>query len=559
LPNHLAETLFLALPVLRNVGATVYGLKLRRERYGTHYHEAVDRIRERETWANGQMQEYQNRRLREIIGIAARHVPYYRELFRRLGLSADDFASVGDLDKLPILEKEAVRADPLQFVDERLDPGQLSLETTSGTTGTSIRLYMSSRCLQERYAFFDARCRRVAGLRYGKDPHVTFGVKRVIPVERTRPPFWCYNHAGKQLYMSVFHLADRYIGYYCDEMRRRPYKALIGYASAISAIARYILERDIRDIRIPIAITSGEILLPHQRNAMESAFGCHVFDQYGCTELSVFGAEGPCGRMHLSPDYSVLELVDDVGQPVQPGTTGHVLGTSLINDAQILLRYRVGDVARLAANPCHCGSPLPVVEAVEGRSMNAVVLPDGRRVYRVADVASRIPSVKQYQVVQEAIGVFTIYAVATNEFGPAEAEQMAANLGDTVGRAKIRVEVVDSISRGPGRKSPSVISLVGAPYGTAASESGEAAASISVAVQFGNDVKTFGFSSRATVAEIVLMVSQSFGVKGNRFLLMPSASPGTALRRERTLESYGLRSGAKLLLTAVGTANGAAG
>jgi phenylacetate-CoA ligase len=554
MPSRLAEKIFFALPAFRNAGATVYGLMLEHERYGDHYRQALNRIRERETWTSGQMLEYQDRRLREIVEIAFRHVPYYRETFRKLGLSPADFRSARDLQKLPILEKEALRADPTRFLDERLDRSRLMVETTSGTTGTAIRIFTTPRACQEHYAFFEARCRRVAGLRYGEDPHVTFGVKRVVPPERETPPFWCYNHAGKQLYMSVFHLADRNLAHYCEALRHRPYRALVGYGSAMATIGRYILDENIRGIRIPLAITSGETLLASQRDTIERAFGCRVFDQYGCTELAFFGAEGACGRMHLSPDYSVLEIVDDAGDPLPPGKPGHVLGTSLINDAQILLRYRVGDVATLDAKPCGCGSPLPVLRSIEGRAMNAIILPDGHRLYRIGDVASQIPSVKQCQIVQEEIGVFTIYVVAAKGFGQSEAEQVAANFSASVGRARIQVEVVDRIRRGPGRKSATVISKVAAPDLPRQAEESDSAEGLTVVVYSGESSRRFDCTRRTTIAEFIRAAAEGFGIAhGDRLLLAPAASPGTALLPERTLDSYGIRDGMALVLTAVGT------
>jgi phenylacetate-CoA ligase len=93
----------------------------------------------------------------------------------------------------------------------------------------------------------------------------------------------------------------------------------MGYPSAIATVAQYVIAQGIRSIKIPLAITSGETLQQHQRTAIESAFGCRVFDQYGCAELSVFAAEGQCGQMHVSSDYGIVEIVDDAGGPFHLG------------------------------------------------------------------------------------------------------------------------------------------------------------------------------------------------------------------------------------------------
>jgi phenylacetate-CoA ligase len=462
----IGEKLYLALPAFRNVGATVKGLIVNRDRYGNHYRAATTRIADRECWTNEQMVEYQTHRLREIIDIADHHVPYYRKLFCELGLSSNDIKTAKDLKKLPILEKDSVRVDPLRFVDERLNPRDLLKETTTGTTGTPIRVLMTRRARQEHYAFFETRCRRVAGLRFGQDAYVTFGVKHVVALERTVPPFWCYNYAGEQLYMSVYHLAPQYLRHYTTELKKRPYKALMGYPSAISTLARYILDEDIHDIEIPVVISSGETLHLQKRDEIERAFKCQVFDQFGCAEMSVFAAELTCGRMHVSPDYGIVEIVDDSGHPLPPGIVGHLVCTGLVNDAQILLRYRIGDIASLGKNLCNCGNPLPVMESLNGRAANAIILPDGRKMFRMNAIDAEIPSIAEYQIVQEEIGVFTIYIVVSEAFNNGDKEELVRNLAENVGHAKITVEVVNRIERGPGGKFASVTSKVSAREGS---------------------------------------------------------------------------------------------
>ncbi len=460
LMGSLSQRVFLALPVLRNGAATLKGVQVHRERYGTHYQEALDRIEARAGWSAAAMLDYQSARLRQIIGIAARHVPYYRELFHKLGLSPGDFHDAEDLQKLPILEKDLVRADPFRFVDERLDSRRLLTETTTGTTGTPIRVLMTPAVLQEHYAFYEARCRKKAGFRYGRDPFVTFGVRRVAAMHRTKPPFWCYNYAARQLYMSVYHLAPSYLRHYCVELKRRPYRLVSGYPSAIAALARYVLQEGIDWVRIPLAITSGETLHPGQRQVIEKAFGFRVFDQYGCAELSLMAAEGCCGKLHLSPDYGIVEIVGDRGESLADGTSGHVVCTGFVNAAQLLLRYRIGDTGALAAQPCGCGSAFPVMDRLEGRAANAILLPDGRKLYRFSAVDAEIPTIREYQIVQEEVGLFTLYVVPAEGFQTADGERAAANFAESVGPARIRVECVSGIPRGPGGKSASVISRV---------------------------------------------------------------------------------------------------
>jgi phenylacetate-CoA ligase len=458
--KNLAERLFLSWPPVRNTTATIWGYHVNRERYGRYYHEALPEIAQRDRSTTEQLRQFQNQRIVQIVETASRHIPYYRSLFRKLGLSPHDIHGADDLEKLPILEKEEVRKDPFAFVDERIDRRTLKEESTTGTTGTPVRSIRTARAYQTNYAYFEVRCRGVAGLRYADDYYVMFGCKHVAPINQLKPPFWCYNHASRQLYMSSFHLAPWQLRHYCEELRRRPYAALMGYPAVVATVGQYLLDEGIADIRIPIAITNGETLYPSQRRVIERAFSCRVFDQFGCTELAAFAAERCCGRMHISPDYGVMEIVDDLGTRLPHGKVGHLICTGLINEAQILLRYRMGDRASLGASPCGCGSSLPLVESMNGRTSAGVLLADGRITHELGPFAEHVYCLKQHQIIQEGIGRFTVRVVATPEFGDVHRAELTERIVQSTGPATVRFEVVDQIERGPGGKFQLFISRI---------------------------------------------------------------------------------------------------
>ena len=53
-----------------------------------------------------QIEEYQVKKLRELLTFASKHVPYYRRVFQERGLQLNDFQTVSDIRKLPLLTKE---------------------------------------------------------------------------------------------------------------------------------------------------------------------------------------------------------------------------------------------------------------------------------------------------------------------------------------------------------------------------------------------------------------------------------------------------------------------
>ncbi len=65
----------------------------------------------------------------------------------------------------------------------------------------------------------------------------------------------------------------------------------------------------------------------------------------------------------------MLEVVDELNQSVPTGELGaKVLITNLANTVQPFIRYEVGDQVVMATKPCRCGSRLPRIARIEGRS-----------------------------------------------------------------------------------------------------------------------------------------------------------------------------------------------
>jgi phenylacetate-CoA ligase len=59
---------------------------------------------------------------------------------------------------------------------------------------------------------------------------------------------------------------------------------------------------------------------------------------------------------HLHEDANVLEVVDEAGRPVPPGTPGELVVTPLTTSGMALVRYRLGDRGQLLTGACACGS-----------------------------------------------------------------------------------------------------------------------------------------------------------------------------------------------------------
>src|SRR5207253_1247659 len=216
--------------------------------------------------------------------------PYYRKIFSSLRLRPEDIRTVADLAHLPILEKETVREAPERFIPRQL-PEKMIAQMTGGTTGKPLRYFVTPNAIQYNYAVYETRFRNWAGVKFG-ERMASINGKAVVPIEASAGPFWRYNLAFNQLYLSAYHLSDENLPSYIRRLQSFRPQVIVGYVSTVHAIARYIVSHNLAGLIRPKAVlVSSETLFDWLRADIETAFQCKVFDGYSLGELVAFISE----------------------------------------------------------------------------------------------------------------------------------------------------------------------------------------------------------------------------------------------------------------------------
>src|SRR5579864_1284341 len=139
-----AEQVYPRLPVfLQNAACWYYGKKESRVRFGSDFERFLGELVDSEKWSAGEIEAYQNEKLRRLIRHAYENVPYYRERWKALKISPDEIRSRADLQKLPVLTKEEVRQNTDRFISRQAQKRELLSRHTSGTTGKGLHFYMT--------------------------------------------------------------------------------------------------------------------------------------------------------------------------------------------------------------------------------------------------------------------------------------------------------------------------------------------------------------------------------------------------------------------------------
>ena len=431
-------------PRARSVAATLRGAQLRQQRYGADLDDRVAEILERDHWTPDQWKQWQEARLGEVLERARTRVPAYREFWDRDG---------GPWDRLeywPVLEKADLRQDARRYLADDVTTWRLVHDHTSGTTGASLDLWLKRDTVRAWYALAEARWRRWYGVRQG-DRWGMIGGQLVVPVERRQPPFWVWNAALRQLYMSSYHLAPDLVGAYLDAIVARRLRYVIGYPSSLHALALGALRAGRTDVRLEVVIANAEPLYDHQRSVISEAFGCPVRETYGMAEAVAAASECEHGRLHLWPDAGVTEVDAPEGQP------GELIATGLTNGDMPLVRYRVGDRVHRSAEDCPCGRTLPVLAGVEGRSDDVLYTVDGRRVGRLDPVFKDDSGIAEAQIVQREIDRLVVRYVPGPSTGARAEAVLADRLRARMGDIRIDFDRVEAIERTANGKFRAVV------------------------------------------------------------------------------------------------------
>jgi len=448
---------------LRVVAVSARGYYLRWWRYGPETDRLVEEALERETWSLNRWKAWQEERLAYVLHRAATQVPYYRDQWqerRRHG----DRASWEVLANWPILKKEPLRANPRAFVADDCDVRRMFHLHTSGTTGTPLSLYIGRQGLRQWYALFEARWRRWYGLSRD-DRWGILGGQVITPADQTSPPFWVWNAGLRQLYLSVHHLCAASVRAYAQAIGQYGVRYVWGYASALHTLAVLSLEAGVALPSLSAVISNAEPLFAHQRQVIQRAFRCPVYDTYGMTEMVAGASECAYGTMHLWPEAGVVEVFSDTDdQAVPTGASGRLICTGLVNEDMPLIRYEVGDTGALghADRQCVCGRCLPRLLGVEGRLDDVVVTPEGKRIGRLDPVFKADMAIREAQIVQDSLARLRVRVVPAPGYSKGTARAICARLQQRVGDGmEIIVEEVDQIPRAANGKFRAVVSLLG--------------------------------------------------------------------------------------------------
>ncbi|MCP4551347.1 MAG: phenylacetate--CoA ligase family protein, partial [Bacteroidetes bacterium] len=334
---------------------------------------------------------------------------------------------------------------------------------TSGTTGKGLHITLSHECQQAEYAFRNLHL-SWAGIYPGMKIAYLAGHPVANPL-RTKPPFWAKDRINNSIYFSSQHISPQNMTSYLSCLNKFNPDAVIGYPSSIYLIALGLLESPIEVVRPKAVFISSETLLEYQKDTIENAFSCKVYNYYGNAERVGCIMECEYGNLHVQSEYSYIEFIKPDGSTASPGEIGEMVCTGFSNKAMPLIRYCIGDLAIPSNRICTCGRGGQIIDKLIGRIEDIIITPEGKHVGRLDHLFKDMLNVKEAQIVQDSIDLLTINIVKRNDFDSSDLkllkQEARLRLGDKI---NLKFEFVDHLKKSPSGKLKFVISNVSSPF-----------------------------------------------------------------------------------------------
>lgn len=427
------------------------GLTLAKNRYSAQAQAYLEELCSHQTWSAEQIQRQQLVSLQKVLGLARAACPYYRD-YPELKLS-----SLADWGQVPLLTREQIRSHSLEMFNQRIPEEDRIVVATTGTTGASVKVCYTTEVMSRNWAFRMQQF-RWAGVE-PRTPRITGFGNKVVPADRRKPPYWIYNAAERQTFLSIFHLSSETAPDYLGFLRKNAHKVLEGFPSVLTIIADYVISSG-EPIPMRAIFTDGEPMYPFLREKLEAAFATKLYNTYGNTELCGLIQQCEQGGLHLNTDYAFLEILDEENRPVAPGEVGYLVWTGFINDAMPLLRYRIGDRGSWSTSSCTCGRNTPLVDPGMTRESDVLYAADGR-VFSPRSVNQVLKGTSAFrfcQFVQRTPGQVLIRAVGEGPQAEAELQRVRAQIVALLGGdSSVETELASAPIMKSGGKTPLVI------------------------------------------------------------------------------------------------------
>jgi phenylacetate-CoA ligase len=326
-----------------------------------------------ETLSRDKTRNLQLERLKRQVTYNYENSPFYRGKFEAVGAKPEDIRGFEDFARIPLMTKDEHRKAQEESLEEYGNPYALlacapkekivRINSTSGTTGIPT-LYTLTQYDVDVVNEMHARKYWRAGIRPGD-----------VMIQALSLSMFT---GGLPLSQGIQHMGACVVPVGIEGGTKRVLD-FIKLTSPVAIIAtpsfgQYMIEKtfeltgkEAKGLGLKWFFCAGEPGggNPEVRKMLAQGFGAKVFDHTGGGHAfhGISCDEPPeqfSGMHFVSEDHCLLELVDPKtkeGLAIEDGAVGEMVFTFLDWEGSPLMRYALGDMLEIYAQPCQCSMP----------------------------------------------------------------------------------------------------------------------------------------------------------------------------------------------------------
>lgn len=346
--------------------------------------------------SSDELYSLQFEKIKKILKHAYENVPYYKSLFDGLDFYPGEFKSLEDLKRLPVLTKQDLRRFYVKLISDNVKKFRPQKLYTSGTTGERIEFLVDGKANAIEFCYY-WRHWGWAGYRIG---HRFAQFSPSFFIDRKHKGLYVWQSFLNRLLLNTLSIDKQIVFKISDQLFKFNISFLKGHPSALYYFARIAQDENISIPPLKGIFTAGEILYPHQREVIQRAFACRIYDHYGQMERVIAATECEFGGMHINSDYGLWEF-ENICEIEKNRFEAKIIGTNLYKMGMPLIRYDTGDrVEYVMGAKCQCGRSFQVIKRILGREGDVILTPEGKIAPIVYTVFSRFNEIELGQIVQ---------------------------------------------------------------------------------------------------------------------------------------------------------------
>lgn len=434
----------------KSILLSLYGmLPPRIQHFGTNYQKVHDFYKGAQWWEREKIEEWQLKRLQEVIRFAYNNTDGYHQLYDEAQVSIETIKTIADIRCLPFTNKELIRDNIKAFTVKTNSSRSLSPATTGGSTGIPFTFYCDRKNAEVEYSFMYNAWESIGwhesdwGIRL-RGAHLG-DARHLIKKES-------YHRYA----LSSNFMTEENYGKYIELIDRSKATFLHVYPSTLTDLSHLIVKNhDEGRLKIKHIFLGSENLYSWQKDLIRKAFpGAKLMSWYGHTERAIWAPW--CEeeeRYHLNPFYGYAEILNE-SEPVNEGEIGELVGTAFWMFGTPFIRYRTNDFAEKGPDHCEkCGRQFQLINHIDGRLSEIIVGRTGRRISLTVFAGSimhgkTFDHIKQFRFIQHEAGNIVLAIVPSELFSDDDKTHLEAEMKHFLGDDFIfTINKVESLSK----------------------------------------------------------------------------------------------------------------